>query len=251
MKKHNNRNSQNPLSSSSRFAMLPLLSCLLFLGLVLPGLAADRANLDRRIGTLTDKFEAMQAKPGKAIPPEVLRKAQGIILLDGTRAGFLFAYQHAGGVALVKDSRTGEWGPASFLGANEVSNGLQIGGVRSLTVIVITNADAAWALVGPVTSFGGEASGTAGNATGKTEGVISPVEQPASVYSDRRGLYAGAAIKGGAIWPDTDANLAYYGLPLSAKEILFDGKVKPTAAAEELAKRISESSKQSAGQLND
>ena len=223
--------------------MLPLLSCLLFLGLVLPGLAADRANLDRRIGTLTDKFEAMQAKPGKAIPPEVLRKAQGIILLDGTRAGFLFAYQHAGGVALVKDSRTGEWGPASFLGANEVSIGLQIGGVRSLTVIVITNADAAWALVGPVTKFGGEASGTAGNSTGRTEGAISSLEQPTMVYSDRHGFYAGAAAKAGSIWPDTEANRAYYGLPLSAKELLFDGKVKPTAAGEELAQRITESSK--------
>ena len=32
-------------------------------------------------------------------------------------------------------------------------------------------------------------------------------------------------------------------LPLSAKEILFDGKVKPTAAGKELAQRISESSK--------
>ena len=222
--------------------MLPLLSCLLLLGLALPGLAADRDNLDRQIRTFTDKFEAMQAKPGKAIPPGVLRKAQGIILLDGTRAGFLFAYQHAGGVALVKDSRTGEWGPASFLGANEVSNGLQIGGVRSLTVIVITNADAGWALVCPVTKFGGEASGTAGNATGRTECAISSLEQPAMVYSDRHGFYAGAAAKAGSIWPDTEANLAYYGLPLSAKEILFDGKVKPTAAGAELAHRISESS---------
>ena len=71
----------------------------------------------------------------------------------------------------------------------------------------------------------------------------SAVEQPATVYSDSRGLYAGAAIKGGSIWPDTDANLAYYGQPLSAKEILFDAKVKPTAAAEELAQKITESCK--------
>jgi lipid-binding SYLF domain-containing protein len=215
----------------------------LFLSLAVSGLAAERANLDQRIRKLSDRFEAMQAKPNKRISPEVLRRAHGMILLDGTRAGLLFAYQHGGGVAMVKDSQTGEWGPASFLGANEVSNGLQIGGVRSLTVIVITNADAAWALVGPVTSFGGEASGTAGSATCKRESVASPVEQPATVYSDSRGLYAGAAVKGGSIWPDTDANLAYYGQPLSAKEILFDGKVKPTAAGKELAQRISESSK--------
>ena len=222
---------------------LPLLAVLLFLGVAMSALAAGRTELDQRIRNLADRFEAMQAKPGKRIPPEVLRKAQGIILLDGTRAGVMFAYQHASGVALVKDSRTGEWGPASFLGANEASHGLQIGGERSLTVILLTNADATWALAGPVDKFGGEASGTAGNATGRTEGAIWSLQQPATVFSDRHGLYAGVAAKLGAIWPDTDANLAYYGLPLSAKEILFDRKVKPTAAGEELAQRITESSK--------
>jgi len=215
----------------------------LFLGLAVSGLAAERNDLDQRIRKLTGKFEAMQAKPGKRISSEVLRKAQGIILLDGTKAGLLFAYQHADGVAMVKDSRTGEWGPPSFLGANEASKGLLIGGERSLTVILLMNAATTWALVGPVNKFGGEASGTAGNATGRKEGVISPVEGPALVYSDRHGLYAGVAIKGGSIWPDTEANLAYYRQPLSAKEILFDAKVKPTAAAEQLVQRIFESSK--------
>ena len=242
MKTHKIQNTQNPIGSSP-LRKGALLAGLLFLGLAVSGLAAERDNLDQRIRNLADKFEAMQAKPGKRISPEVLRNAQGIILLDGTKAGLLFAYQHAGGVAMVKDSRTGEWGSASFVGANEASQGLLIGGERSVTVIVITNADAIWSLVGPIIKFGGEASGTAGNATGKTEGVISSVEQPATVYRDSRGLYAGAAIKGGAIWPDADANLALYGQPLSAKEILFDGKVKPTAAGKELAQRISESSK--------
>jgi len=221
----------------------PVLAGLLFLGLAVSALAAERNNLDLRIRNLTDKFETMQAKPSKAIPPEVLQKAQGIILLDGTRAGVLFAYQHASGVALVKDSRTGEWGPASFVGANEASHGLLIGGERSLTVVLLMNADATWALIGPIDKFGAEAGGLAGNAAGRTEGAISSLERPAIVYSDRHGLYAGAAIKGGSIWPNTGANLAYYGLPLSAKEILFDGKVKPTAAGEELARRITESSK--------
>src|SRR5437879_7704450 len=198
MKTHKIQNTQNPVGLRSPFRKETLLAGLLFLGLAASGLGAERDNLDQRIRNLSERFEAMQAKPGKAISPEVLRKAQGIILLDGTRAGFLFAYQHAGGVAMVKDSRTGEWGAASFVGANEASQGLLVGGERSLTVIVITNADAAFALAGPVIKFGGEASSTAGNAAGRSEGIISAVEQPAMVYNDSRGLYAGAAIKGGA-----------------------------------------------------
>src|SRR5712672_122931 len=138
MKTDKIQNSQNPIGSRSPFRKGALLAGLLFLGLAGLGLASERDNLDQRIRNLADRFEAMQAKPGKRISPEVLRKAQGIILLDGTKAGLLFAYQHAGGVAMVKDSRTGEWGFASFAGANAASQGLLIGGERSLTVIVIT-----------------------------------------------------------------------------------------------------------------
>ena len=242
MKTQKQRNTQALIGSSRPFATLPLLAGLLF-GLAVSGLAADRNDLDQRIRKLTDKFEALQAKPDKHIPPELLQQAHGMILLDGTRAGLLFAYQHAGGIAMVKDPHTEQWSPVSFVGANEVSQGLQIGGVHSFRVILIMNVDATWTLANPVIKVGGEASGAAGNATGGTEAVISPVEQPATVYSDSRGLYAGAAIKGGSIWPDTDANLAYYGQPLSAKEILFDAKVKPTAAALELAQKITESCK--------
>src|SRR6267154_4776103 len=133
LKTQKQRNPQALIGSNRHFSTLALLAGLLF-GLAVSGLAADRNVLDQRIRNLADRFEAVQANPGKRISPEVLRKAQGIILLDGTRAGFLFAYEHASGVAMVKDSRTGEWGPASFLGANEASQGLQIGGVRSLTV---------------------------------------------------------------------------------------------------------------------
>src|SRR6267378_816993 len=111
MKTHKRQNSQGLTGSSSLFRTLSLLSCLLFLGIAGSGLAAERDNLDRRFRNLADRFEAMQAKPDKRISPEVLRKAQGIILLDGTRAGFLFAYQHASGVVMVRDSGTGQWSP--------------------------------------------------------------------------------------------------------------------------------------------
>jgi len=185
----------------------------------------------------------MQAKPDKRILTRDPSKAQGIHFARRHQGGLLVRLPACRGVALVKDSRTGEWSPASFVGANEVSQGLQIGSERSLTVILIMNADATWALVGPVNKFGGEASGTAGNATGRTEGAISPVERPAMVYSDRHGLYAGAAIKGGSSGRTPNANLVYYKQSLSAKEILFDGKVKPTAAGKQLAQKIIESSK--------
>ena len=63
----------------------------LLVGLTAPALAIDKAEVDKRIHLLTAKFEEMQAKPDKRIPAENLRKAQGIIMLDRTKAGFIFA----------------------------------------------------------------------------------------------------------------------------------------------------------------
>ena len=63
------------------------------------------------------------------------------------------------------------------------------------------------------------------------------------VYSDATGLYGGASVKGGALSPDKDANVAYYGQSLTPKEILFDNKGKPTEAAANLAQKIIQHSK--------
>src|SRR5437773_9252357 len=110
---------------------------LLLLGVASATLATDKAELDYRIRKLTAKFEAMQAKPDKAIPPETLLQAQGIILLDRTKAGFIFAYQGGAGVALVKQPGTDRWSPAAFVAANEGSLGFQVGGQQSFIVILL------------------------------------------------------------------------------------------------------------------
>ena len=199
---------------------------LLLLGFTLTALAGDRADLDYRLRKFAIKFEAMQAKADKRIPADELRKAQGIVMLDRT-----------------KDPQTQQWSPPAFLSAGEASLGFQIGGQQSFIVILLLNTNALQVLTEPTFKFGGEASGTAGNTSGGAESTISSVEQPVLAYSDTAGLYGGAAIKGGAISPDTDADLAYYAQPLTAKEILFDNKVKPTEAAAELAQKITQYSK--------
>lgn len=212
-------------------------------GLASATLATDKAQLDNRIRKLTAKFDAMQSKPDKAIPVENLRKAHGIILLDRTKAGFLFAFQGGGGVALVKNPQTEKWSPAAFLSATEASFGFQVGGQRSFVVILLMNTNAARILTDSDIELGGEAGGTAGNSSSGVEGKVSTTERLVLVYDDRHGLYGGAAIKGGSIYPDEAANLAYYGQYVSVQEILFDKKVKQSETAAALAEKIVEHSK--------
>lgn len=216
---------------------------LLLMGFAASTLAVERAELDNRIRTLTAKLEAMQQKPDKTIPADNLRKARGIILLDRTKAGFIFAYQGGGGVALVKDPKTERWGAAAFLGANEASLGFQVGGQQTFFVILLMDTNATRLLTEPNFEFGGEARGTAGNSSTGAEGTVSPVQQSVLVYDDRKGLYGGAAIKGGAIAPDDEANRVYYGQSLTMRAILFDKKVQPTGPAIELAGKLTEHSR--------
>lgn len=215
----------------------------LLLGLAFSSLAANQAELDNRIRKLTSKFEAMQSKSDKAIPAETLKKAQGIILLERTKAGFIFAFQGGGGAALVKDAKNGKWGPAAFVSATEASLGFQIGGQQSFIVILLMNTNATRILTDSDIEFGGEASGTAGTASGGVEGKVSTTEREVLVYDDRNGLYGGAAIKGGSLSPDEKANQKYYGQYVTMEDILFKKKVKQTETAAALAEKIVQFSK--------
>jgi SH3 domain-containing YSC84-like protein 1 len=204
--------------------------------------AVDKSELDRKLQKCIAKFQAMQEKGGKAVPADVLKKAKGIVLLDRTKAGFIFAYQGGSGVAMVKD-KSDKWGPVAFMKANEASLGFQVGGQQSFLVMLLMNEDATRMLTDPKFDFGGEARGTAGDSSAGAEGNIDTKERSILVYDDREGLFGGAALKGGALSPDTDANLAYYGEAVTVKEILFEKKVKPTEAAEQFASRITEATK--------
>jgi lipid-binding SYLF domain-containing protein len=224
--------------------MKMLVTCCVLLGLATSAFAVDKSDLDKRVRKLTSKFGAMQANSDKRIPAETLKKAKGIVLMDRTKAGFIFAYQGGNGVALVRD-KSGSWGLPGFMKATEASLGFQIGGQQSFIVVLLMTTNAVGMLTDHEFTFGGEASGTAGKATGKAEGVVSSSDQPVVIYSDTEGLYGGAAIKGGAFSPDGDANLAYYEESFSMSEILIDKKPKskPTEAITALIKKLDESAK--------
>ncbi len=219
------------------------IAALLLVGLTLPALALDKPQLDARLQKLLIKLETLQSKSDKCIPAQNLQKAKAIVLLDQTKGGFIFAYQGGNGAVLARDPNTGRWSAPAFLKANEASLGFQIGGQQSFVVILLMNTNAVQKFAEGNFNFGGEASGTAGNESSKVESTVSSTEPLSLVYTDREGLYGGAAIKGEAISPDTDANVTYYGEYLTMKEILFGHKVKPTPVSEKLVKKINEYAK--------
>ena len=226
------------MKARTKLAVLSLL-----LGLATAASAVDKAELDNRIRAFTAKFEALQQKPDKAIPVETLRKAHGIVLLDRTKAGFVFAFQGGSGVALVKNAESGQWSPAAWMAANEASLGFQLGGQQSFVVLLLMTTNATRALIEANLEFGGEARGTAGDTSSGAEGKIQSKPASVLVYDDTKGLYGGAAVKAGALAPDPEANRVYYDQFLTMQEILFDRKVKPTEAVTGLITKFNEQSK--------
>jgi lipid-binding SYLF domain-containing protein len=229
---------------SDNAAMKTLTLGLILLGFATSAFALDKAALNHRIRKLTVKFESMQANPEKRVPAEKLRQAKGIILLDRTKAGFIFAYQGGSGVALVKDPKTEKWSPAAFVSANEASLGFQIGGEQTFYVILLMHTNAVHMLTDAKIDFAGEARGTAGDVSAGEQSQISLNENPVLVYANRAGLYGGAAIKGGAITADDEANRTYYDAYVTMQDILFDNKVKATDTETELATKLTEYSKE-------
>jgi len=202
--------------------------------------AVDKVKLDERVRTLAAKFQSLQSQPDKRIPADVLRKAQAVVLLDRTKAGFLFAFQGGGGVALVRDPGTRRWSPAAFVAANEASLGFQIGGEQNFFVILLMDTNVTRLLTEASFDFAGEARGTAGDASSGVQGSVNQPGPPVLVYGERQGLFGGAAVKAGAIAPDNEANRAYYGQFVTMRDILFDRKVEATPASKDLAATITE-----------
>jgi lipid-binding SYLF domain-containing protein len=144
---------------------------------------------------------------------------------------------------MTRDPRTGAWSAPSFVRAKQASLGLQIGGKESFVVILFMNTNTITSLASGDVSFGGEASGTAGNSSSGAGGTVSSTEPATLIYSDAAGLYGGAAVKGGNIAPDLNADLAYYGQYVSPEDILFGRKVAPSGAAAHLGEVINQYSK--------
>ncbi|HWX22643.1 MAG TPA: lipid-binding SYLF domain-containing protein [Candidatus Binatia bacterium] len=223
--------------------MKKTLVTLLVAGLAWAAAALDKPQLDFNAERLLAQFQTLQAQPHKQVPADVLARCQGIILLDRTKAGFIFAYQGGRGVALVKDKK-GNWGPFGWVKANEASLGLQLGGQQTFVAILFMTEESAKTLVADSAfEFGGEARGTGGNHSKGLEGKVESIERSVLVYNDRYGVFGGAAVKGGTISADYDANRLYYGTRLNLQEILFDNKVAPTPAATALAAKLDQCAK--------
>ncbi len=180
--------------------------------------------------------------PDQSIPQELLAKCKAIAIYPSLiKGGFIIAARYGRGVVLKRDKKTGKWGPLSFSTITGVSGGLQIGIQATDLVLVILNNKGLESLLTSQLTLGGDVSLSIGPVGRNTEigtdlwlrtGIVS--------YSRSRGVFAGAALNGALVMPDNDANKAYYGRPVTAKDIFLDNKVPANPLSKELTDALDE-----------
>jgi len=210
--------------------------------LAITAVAASKNKLDARVRDLTDYFDKMQ-QSSKAVPAEILAKAQGLIIMRSFKAGFIIGAESSGGVAIVKDKTTGKWGPIGFVKGGEGSFGFQAGAQRTDLVLVLMNSSGVKVLTDPNLKLGTDIRITVGPASTGDQANLKLDDTPVLAYGDTKGLFGGAALQTGGLFPDAGDNEDYYGKKLTMTEIVVDGKVEPTEAAKMLAGKIEQYAK--------
>lgn len=201
----------------------------------------DPEKLDTKIRNASSYLVALQRNRATRIPPQILANARGVIIIHQIKAGLGFGFQAGSGLATVRDAQTGAWSPPAFVANVEGSYGLQIGGQKSDSVLLLMDDRGMELLKGGGAKLGVNLRATAGPSTAGGELKADTIKEPILVYSDAGGLYAGAAIEGGGIGPADKANAVYYGA--SMRQILFEGKGHWSEAGKELIEKIIEYSR--------
>ncbi|MGI8734855.1 MAG: lipid-binding SYLF domain-containing protein [Pyrinomonadaceae bacterium] len=154
----------------------------------------------------------------KAIPKELLDKAEAIAVFPGViKAAFIFGGR--GGQGVISKRQKNGWSAPAFFNLGGGSFGAQIGAQKNDYVFLIMNEDGVKGLLEDKFEMGGEAGIVAGP-VGREVSATTNATLDAGIlsYSRSKGAFIGAALKGVVISPDNKLNEAVYGM--KATELL-------------------------------
>ncbi|MEP6921233.1 MAG: lipid-binding SYLF domain-containing protein [bacterium] len=178
----------------------------------------------RHSSTAAKTFTEIMNVRDKAIPKELLDKAEAIAVFPGViKAAFIVGGR--GGQGIISRRVRHGWSAPAFFNLSGGSFGVQIGAQKTDYVLLIMNEDGVKGLLEDKFEMGGEVSIAAGP-VGREAAASTNTTLDAGIlsYSRSKGAFIGAALKGAVISPDNDLNQAVYNM--KANEVLM-GKIIP------------------------
>ena len=204
----------------------PFLSIALALLLTTAAVAQTSTKQDKKdikeatkiSGQAVEVFSGIMDDADKAIPSALLDKAEAVAIFPGVvKAAFIIGGR--GGLGLISRRTATGWTAPAFYKMGGASFGAQIGATKTDYIMLIMNDGGLRSLMKDEFEIGGEV-GVAAGPFGRTASASTDATLDAGIlaYSHSKGLFAGAALKGGTISADNDRNRAVYGQ--TAKDVL-------------------------------
>ena len=216
----------NDLHNSKRNQVNRLVALtVLILSILIPSYGASAADpaISSRLQESLQAFSRIMASRQSAVPPVLLQKAEGIIMIpDMLKASFLVGTRFGKGVLMVK-GKDGRWSNPALITFNGGSFGLQLGLQSTDLVLVFRRSRALEARARGNIVLGTDMSVVAGT-FGLHLDEITEADLSAEIYSFSRssGLNAGFALQGASIRLDDAATSNLYGKKgLLAQDVLW------------------------------
>src|SRR5678815_308778 len=182
--------------------------------LIVPALGQQNARTKdaaRHAGDASEAFSDVMNVKDKAIPRELLNKAEAIAVFPGVlKAAFLVGGR--GGQGVISRRVKGGWSAPAFFNLSGGSFGPQYGAQKTDYILLIMNTEGMNGLLKDKFEIGGEASVAAGPVGREAAASTNPRLDAGIISLSRsKGVFLGAALKGAIISPDNDLNESVYG----------------------------------------
>jgi lipid-binding SYLF domain-containing protein len=190
------------------------------------------SDAPQRIQAAADAFKEVMDVPDKAIPQDLLNKAQCVVVVPGLKKGaFIIGGQYGKGFVSCRKKGVG-WSAPAAVRVEGGSVGFQIGGVETDVFMLVMNEKGMNRLLSTKFTLGAEASVAAGpvgrNAQAQTDAAMTA---EILTWSRQRGLFGGVALTGATLREDSDWNNELYGRNITNREILTTGVATPQSAS--------------------
>ncbi|MGA2404249.1 MAG: lipid-binding SYLF domain-containing protein [Syntrophobacteraceae bacterium] len=224
------------MAQSSALAVFVMV---LSLCLLPPAASTAGVSEEAKVQASTAVMKEIMDIPECAIPPGLLRSAQGIAIFpDLLKAAFIFGGRYGVGVLLVRNEDQ-SWGNPIFFRLIGGSFGWQIGAQSTDVILVLNSIRSLEAICGGKFTLGADASIAAGPVGRQAEaGTDILLRAEILSYSRSRGLFLGLSLEGAALQVDYGPTAAFYNVPgLLPMDILKNRNMVAPAVAVEL-KRV-------------
>lgn len=161
---------------------------------------------------------------------QLMRQAKAVFIVPKLVKGGFFIGGEGGNGVLMARRRTG-WSDPGFYALGAASFGLQAGLEQSEVIMLIMTQKGLDGVLHDQFKIGAQAGISVVTLGSGVEGAIGGASLPdVVVWSSSTGLYGGLTVDGSVIKSESNMDAAFYGRPVTPKDVLFGTLTSPRAA---------------------